>query len=450
MSQPENPSTEEPSVPSVGAAGGAAAPGPASDTASGERTSAPNEESVGAAGGAAALGPPSGIASGERANMNHYWMWIAIVVAAMAVSIFAFGTGYPSSVAVDSSVFSFFHNSPNIPFLLIFVTSISFLSLAAFSRDFDSAWKKVQLVLESGAFYFFSGLALIMYAKQASDTAEHPSITFILAMLGIAIMLFGTGSHATGALATSGSNLPSLQTATVDPKVDGAISNPTTQNDWTPFKANAVIAGGAAVLAVIFGFGVIYFKDSIPQVFRNNGDYYRVALRPCVAAAAGTCNEEDIDSFLNLPDVSLADYSISATNADGRELYVRRENKSIQVLAFDDDLRSGHSIFLRFNLLNNAIIQTNANIANLLERSFSLNVPIAGNGEAVCAKGTLPTPTCRLARAGNASSNREDNITLVTYTVDFSVDRQSLGPVSIQAMRTDQDSKLKEVTIQLK
>ncbi len=69
---------------------------------------------------------------------------------------------------------------------------------------FEKSWAQLDRILSSGGFYFFAGLALLLYAIHTTNTQVHPSLTFLLAMLGMAIMLFGTGSQAVGTIATAG------------------------------------------------------------------------------------------------------------------------------------------------------------------------------------------------------------------------------------------------------
>ncbi|MGO7171384.1 hypothetical protein AB9F47_30490 [Rhizobium leguminosarum] len=387
------------------------------------------------------------------AERPKYMFWITILLLAGALSAFSFatGSGNPARSSVSQSGWlSVWQNTPNFKFLVTFFLIAACLVLTVSSRDFASTWTNVRRVLESGVFYFFAGLGLILYAKQGTDAAEHPSITFILAMLGVAIMLFGTGSQAAGAIATMGSNLPAL------PNKDGPVvaaeepvgTNDSPMKDWTPLKANAVIAGGAAVLTAIFGFGVIHYADDIPGVFRDYSGYNRVMIRPCLAAAPGSCTETDISTFMEAKNLSLTDYSVSAENADGRELFIRKEDKTIQILALKDEMRSGSYISLRFDRIRDAPLGT------LLASSISVDVPIAASNDDVsasgCDRGSGHGATrCRLSKTANASFNRDDNTSLVTFTLDFSGGVKS-DSLSVQTTHFDPMlNAVKPVTIEL-
>ncbi|MDK4741299.1 hypothetical protein PH547_20635 [Rhizobium sp. CNPSo 3464] len=402
-----------------------------------------------AAGDSAVGGTQAAGGSGEAVARKPV-SWPTILVLAGVLSLFSFATGFEDShqpVGAQSILLSMWHNTPNLRFLLTFFLISACLGLTALSQNFASAWANVRRVLESGVFYFFAGLALLLYAKQGTDAAEHPSITFILAMLGVAIMLFGTGSQAAGAIATGSGTLPSLpkngsDAATLEQAVGG---NAAPAGDWSPFKANAVIAGGAAVLTAIFGFGVIQYADKIPGVFTDYGTYSRVMIRPCLAAASGSCTETDINSFIEA-NLSLGDYSVSAQNADGRELFVRKENKTIQILALKDDMRSGRYISLKFDRVRDAPPGT------LLASSVSVEVPLFDVNKSLgdgCVTGSGVVTRCRLSPTDNASTNRSDKLELVTFALDLSGGAQP-GSVSVQTAHFDPMSNaVKPVTIQL-
>ncbi|MBY3030575.1 hypothetical protein HF265_15900 [Rhizobium leguminosarum] len=352
-----------------------------------------------------------------------YLFWATILLLAGALSVFSFATGLGNltkSTAAQSGWLSIWQNTPNFKFLVTFFLIAACLGFIVSCRDFSSAWANVRRVLESGVFYFFAGLGLLLYAKQGTDAAEHPSITFILAMLGVAIMLFGTGSQAAGAIATAGGTLPTIPSKASDVAAteEAASAGTPSSGDWSPFKANAVIAGGAAVLTAIFGFGVIHFADKIPGVFQDYGGYNRIMIRPCLADASRSCTETDISSFTVAKNLSLADYSVSAENADGRELFIRKEDKTIQVLALKDELRSGQYISLRFDRIGNAPIGI------LLAPSVSVDVPVAndrqGSPSGCATDPATAASRCRLSKTDNGSFNRDDNTSLVTFTLDLS------------------------------
>lgn len=374
----------------------------------------------------------------------NYLFWTAVLLIAGALSVFAFATGSVTqgkSDSLQSGWLSIWHNTPNFKFLVTFFLIAASLGFTVSCRDFSSAWTNVRRVLESGAFYFFAGLGLLLYAKQGTDAAEHPSITFILAMLGVAIMLFGTGSQATGAIATAGGSLPSLPKKANDVAVteETTSGGGTSSGDWGPFKANAVIAGGAAVLTAIFGFGVIHFAKDIPVVFRDYGGYNRIMIRPCLGDRSRSCTDNDISSFTLAKNLSLSNYSVSAENADGRELFIRKEEKTIQILALENELRSGGYITLSFDRIGEPPAGA------LLATSVSVSVPVAIDEKQSPSKGCTPEAAAglsysRLCKTNNPSFNREDNTSLATFTLDLAGGVQP-EEVSVQTTQADPTSK---------
>jgi len=104
----------------------------------------------------------------------------------------------------------------------------------------------------SGNFYIVLGSLFLWAAFSKADDA-HSALIFILVILGVAIVLYGTGTQAAGT---------------------GSAQAPT--NDQ--IKANIAIAGGAGVLAAFFGFGIISYKDDLVGVFKRTIDYGVIEL----------------------------------------------------------------------------------------------------------------------------------------------------------------------------
>ena len=147
--------------------------------------------------------------------------------------------------------------------------------------------------LQTAPFYFFFGVALLLGAIVCSQLQLNSSMTFLVAMLGVAILLYGTGSQAAGALggASAEELLQKFKVTTPPSPADPAI--PDAPTPVTPLKPGAVsggwnvaIAGGAAVLTAFFGFAVIYFKDDIRQVFRDDDRYQIIRVEMCDGASA--------------------------------------------------------------------------------------------------------------------------------------------------------------------
>lgn len=225
--------------------------------------------------------------------------------------------------------------------LVMISTAGAFLSfMSSSSSRVDNTIKRLDLVLNSSSFYFFSGLVLLVYALRISsnDLDVHPSLVFLLAMLGVAIMLFGTGSQATGALATSGSVLPAAVTpaAPQGNEVRPAQSTDSAHGnalDWRPLKANAAVAGGAAVLTAIFGFGVIQMREGIKEVFGSYDRYTRIRIFAC-ASFDSICAHSQPQFRRMLPQFKLGDYNVRADLDDGTPVFLTRSGNEIQLLLF--------------------------------------------------------------------------------------------------------------------
>lgn len=296
---------------------------------------------------------------------------------------------------------------------LVIVTALAGLAflLVAFVRSFtsfDEWWRQVEKVLQSGAFYFFAGLALILYAIHTTNAQEHPSLVFLIAMLGVAITLFGTGSQAAGALATAGSRLPSASEATTgikpetpatastntdlsvdDPsalaetsiksvqraveegvakgteaekaaalsglvelakratdaaeKAKTAAAQPRTREggtDWSPVKGNAAIAGGAAVLTIILGFGVVKLSPEIREVFGDYDQYGKVFIYAC-SSSEKRCNADERDKH------RLDDYVLSAALDGGSPVHLIQHADRVELVLFGGDLRQNRYVVLK-------------------------------------------------------------------------------------------------------
>jgi hypothetical protein len=133
-----------------------------------------------------------------------------------------------------------------------------------------------------GSFFIYCGLILL--------DQTHSGFVFILAVLGIAMILFGTGSQAmaSGSLPDTGST-----------------------------KVSVGIAGGAAALAAIFGYGIVYQETGIQNFFRRSVDYGYLEL-----TTHGTSNQT----------VDFESQSISASTADGRPLPLWKQTGLMQIM----------------------------------------------------------------------------------------------------------------------
>lgn len=326
----------------------------------------------------------------------------------------------------DSYLRNVAHTAGSIGVGTLLVGTACFLvaGILIWPARFDECWSRVEKVLVSGAFYFFAGLSLLLYAIHTTTSQTHPSLTFLIAMLGMAIMLFGTGSQAVGSIATAGAPLPPAQRAFErDPSaaVQDAAANDATaaaratveavkaagglesdaekaaaldtilaaaeeterqvaampasapqapaRGDWHPFKANAAIAGGAAVLTAIFGYGVIHFRTDIKDVFGYYDRYVKLRINAC-AAFDKTCvlNSASMGST-EIPSFTLADYEVDAELANGSPIYMVQSGNEIQLLLFSDAI--DQDIPIRLKLVRKT---DNPDVGREIDRDIDLTL----------------------------------------------------------------------------
>jgi hypothetical protein len=141
----------------------------------------------------------------------------------------------------------------------------------------------------SGFFFILLGCGFLYFAYHVLYHV-HPTFVFILALLGLSIVLFGTGTQSLGS---------------------GEFTEPGSQA-----KAKFYLAGGAGVLAGVFGFGAVLGSDRIERVFANSSGYALVVFE--ISNPAGT----------NLQQATVTTYL-----RDGRTLPVLIRDSSIEVLA---------------------------------------------------------------------------------------------------------------------
>jgi len=133
-----------------------------------------------------------------------------------------------------------------------------------------------------GGFFLYCGLILL--------DATHTGFVFILAVLGIAMILYGTGSQAFAS---------------------GDVPQPTSG------RISLGIAGGAAALAAIFGWGIVYLETGIQAFFKRTVDYGFFEL-----TTVGTANQT----------IDLDEHIVSATTIDGRPLHLWKQTNRVQIM----------------------------------------------------------------------------------------------------------------------
>lgn len=103
-----------------------------------------------------------------------------------------------------------------------------------------AVYHEIKAFFSSGVFYIIVGCLFLLVGYWISVTA-HSAFVFLLAILGVALVLYGTGTNAAG----SGST--------------GTIK--------------VAIAGSAGVLALLLGFGVVKEREGLVDVFKHQRDY---------------------------------------------------------------------------------------------------------------------------------------------------------------------------------
>lgn len=106
--------------------------------------------------------------------------------------------------------------------------------------------------LSSGAFFIALGLVLLLAAYVGLSFGVHTSFSFVLVVLGVAILLFGTGTQGIGRL----------------------------ESEAAKGRYSVAIAGGAGVLAIAIGFGMVEKGRDIQTVFDLQTRHVKLKLRP--------------------------------------------------------------------------------------------------------------------------------------------------------------------------
>lgn len=109
-------------------------------------------------------------------------------------------------------------------------------------------YEEVKSFFSTPLFFILLGCAFLIAAGRLID-ATHPSFVFLLAILGVSIVLYGTGTQGVG------------------------------QASFKNVPVKVAVAGGAGVLAAVLGFGVVREGKGIQQVFSKVVNYGVVDLK---------------------------------------------------------------------------------------------------------------------------------------------------------------------------
>jgi hypothetical protein len=135
----------------------------------------------------------------------------------------------------------------------------------------------------SGLFFITLGLVLLYVANRSIGHA-HAGMTFVLVVLGVALLLYGTGTQGTADLKT----------------------------DSNAAKYNVAIAGGAGVLAFCVAYGIIEFSPQMREAFQIERKFIRLQIQEV--------GREAIPLYA------------SAFKIDGEEVPFSRRNGMIEIL----------------------------------------------------------------------------------------------------------------------
>jgi hypothetical protein len=363
--------------------------------------------------------------------------------------------------------------------ILVSTVALVLVGALAWPDQLGKGWLQLERITSSSAFYFFAGLALLLYSIHTSASVTHPSLTFLLAMLGVAVMLFGTGSQSVGSIATGGAHsssaeaqnvgvkqfnaklasaleaaqethdsallaegaasdaqkgaaLPDLRQlaeATVSRIKDAIAAPPIEQpvqsadaGSWGPFKASAAVAGGAAVLTAIFGYGVILYRDEIKDVFGVYDRYVRIRIDTCASfsdtctVAGGTGAGNQLQAF------KLEEYNYKAELLNGTPIFAVVSGNEIQMLVFDDNVKQNTPIRLslvREKENKNLGKEVDSNLSLIIQpESFnSANGDNVGDAQECSQYSNEKYATCTLRRV--VSQNRGSEISTVLYSLNM-------------------------------
>jgi hypothetical protein len=154
--------------------------------------------------------------------------------------------------------------------------------------DGERVLQEIKAFFGSGLFYILIGTAFL-YAGLwvSSGNRAHSAFVFLFAILGVALVLYGTGTNAAG--------------------------------EGTAGSIKVAIAGGAGVLALVLGFGVVSKGTDIGSVFKRTMDYGVLKLQVAKDSSAGLT-------------ANLADFDVQARSGSSRPLHLWNDGETVEIL----------------------------------------------------------------------------------------------------------------------
>jgi len=167
--------------------------------------------------------------------------------------------------------------------------------LEALASLAKAAYTEIKLFFGTPLFFILLGCGFLFAAWRLMQET-HPSFVFLLAILGLSIVLYGTGTQGVGSA------------------------------EFKDVPVKVAVAGGAGVLAGVFGFGVLWQSAKIGDVFKTTHQYGLVVL------------SNKTDNLLDLTTLHIA-----AKSPDGRQLHLLAKSDTIEIVTpiayFSDKLR---------------------------------------------------------------------------------------------------------------
>ncbi|MBI4920551.1 MAG: hypothetical protein HY834_02285 [Devosia nanyangense] len=205
--------------------------------------------------------------------------------------------------------------------------------------------------LQTPPTYMFLGLILIALSYVGTITSLNSSLNFIVVILGIAILLYGTGSQAAATLGVDAKQASALLQAYIAAspgqrsdqllgQVKDSLEKPAANGGL-----NIAIAGGAAVLAAVFGYGIITFRQDILLTLREWDRYSVVSVdlcyqeelsQKCLGASEIGQASADLDSAIR--------NQLVLKSGTGRTVFRRIVDGRLEFVVFDGDLGKDRSV----------------------------------------------------------------------------------------------------------
>ena len=371
-----------------------------------------------------------------------------ITLVAIAISVLAIGAiGELFSLwllVIDrqfarAACFGLLIGSALLVFALFYSSSIQNGNGFSIAASLRFVFAALAQCVKNGLFYFFAGLCFITAAYWSADTSKNSTLTFMLALLGIAVLLYGTGSQA---VLSMGQGRSSLDPTKAEALLKDLLKEPDKANEVvsslaaemkpipTGAYANFAVAGGAAALTAFFGWGITERRSEIRDVFVDHTRYdlVQASLQP---------------SSLNL------DYfRVSATLPDGEHLYARSSKNMLFISVPEGISRRAPNVTFTFERIDR--LSTSAqNIdwqrgTNVAAAQFSSTLQMKENSYCAISK------DYGAEKDVNNSGSLEAPIRVWSCALGVQSDADTSAPVLINNIITDENNKIisKSVTVE--